>query len=114
MADAPAGLRRLWMLRTMHPRPGEALRFHAPAFWATFAREPIDVVFLDGVGRVAAIRESLPRWRGTGVVERAACGILLPAGTCDRVPIRIGDILEFTPHTSERVAAGAKPEPWHS
>lgn len=104
----PSGIRRLWMLRSHRPSPERAVVFDGIAMWASFAKEPVDVVFIDRNGRVLGICEQLKRWRAAGPFEGANVGIVLCAGTCSRVPIRAGDFLEFTPLTSERIAAGAR------
>ncbi len=109
IADAPSGLARLLVLRRLAPTEGRAVRFVGPAFWAAFGRVPVDVVFLDASRRVLAVFEALRPWAATGAVARAREGVLLAAGACARVPVRVGDALEFTPLTSERIAAGAKP-----
>ncbi|MFN0205989.1 MAG: DUF192 domain-containing protein [Planctomycetota bacterium] len=109
VVDAPRGLARLFMLRKMHPSRSEALRFRGPAFWATFAPAPIDIVFIDAKYRVVGIVENLARWRATGEIANAESGFVLEGGSCARVPVCAGDLLELTPLTSERVAAGAEP-----
>jgi uncharacterized membrane protein (UPF0127 family) len=106
--DAPTGLARLWMLRRSPPDGATARRFAGPAFWSAFARAPVDVVFLDGSGVVVGAVSSLRPWRAAGPYERAVQGIVLEAGTCERVPVQLGDRLEFTPTTGERMAAGAR------
>ena len=54
-----------------------------------FMRFAIDVVFVDGEGRVAKIVRSLRPWRFAGA--RGASDVLeLPAGHCDLVRLREG------------------------
>jgi uncharacterized protein len=61
-----------------------------------FMRFAIDVVFVDGQGRVAKIVRGLRPWRFAGV--RGARDVLeLPAGHCDRVGLREGAILVAAP-----------------
>lgn len=109
VTEAPLGLARLAMLRRNPPSPQHAWRFAGPAFWASFARAPVDVVFVDGKQRVVAVAPSLRPWRGAGPIEGAVGGVVLEAGTCARTPVEPGDLLELTPTTGERLAAGAKP-----
>lgn len=107
--EVPAGLRGLFVLRELARDGRKGLRFRRPAFWAVFAPARLDVIFLNDTGRVVAVVPRLPRWRGAGPYDGATQGVVLAEGTCDRIPVRPGDFLEFTPHTSERVAAGAAP-----
>jgi len=48
-----------------------------------FLREPIDVVFLDGQGRLCRIISALPPWR-TASARGARMVVELPAGYCTR------------------------------
>jgi uncharacterized membrane protein (UPF0127 family) len=97
------------MLRAGAPAAGEALRFTGPAFWVPWRRPELDLVFLDRRGLVVAAVARLRSWRAAGPFDGAVEGVVLAAGTCERVPIHAGDRLEFTPTTGERIAAGAKP-----
>jgi uncharacterized protein len=49
-----------------------------------FMRFPLDVVFVDGDGRVVRILHSLRPWRATTLVRGAKAAIELPAGTARR------------------------------
>jgi hypothetical protein len=61
-----------------------------------FMRFAIDVVFLDGEGRVAKVVRGLRPWRVAGA--RGAKDVLeLPAGHCDRVGLREGAVLVAAP-----------------
>ena len=61
-----------------------------------FMRFAIDVVFVDGDGRVAKVVRSLRPWRFAGA--RGAKDVLeLPAGHCDRVGLQEGAILVTAP-----------------
>ncbi|MBI3818637.1 MAG: DUF192 domain-containing protein [Planctomycetes bacterium] len=106
---APHGWGRIFILKNSPPEPGRVVMFDGDAFWASFARAPVDVVFIDAAARVVGIHEGLRRWRSAGRCERAVSGLVLDVGACRRIPIREGDFLEFAPHTSERIAAGAHP-----
>lgn len=107
VVTAPGGMRRLWILRIARPAPGVAIQFDGEVFWSSFAKEAVDVVFLDRASRVLATFEGVRPWRATRAVPGATRGLLLMEGTCARVPVLEGDRLEFTPLTSERIAAGA-------
>ena len=101
------------MLRRKPPSAMHAWRFVGPAFWASFARAPIDVVFVDAHLRVVALFAAVRPWRGVGPVDGALGGVALEAGAISHSPIQIGDLLELTPTTGERIAAGAKPPDLH-
>jgi uncharacterized membrane protein (UPF0127 family) len=61
-----------------------------------FMRFAIDVVFVDGDGRVAKVVPNLRPWRFAGV--RGAKDVLeLPSGHCDRVGLREGAVLVGPP-----------------
>jgi uncharacterized membrane protein (UPF0127 family) len=49
-----------------------------------FMRFPLDVVFVDGDGRVLRILHSLRPWRASTLVRGAKAAIELPAGTARR------------------------------
>jgi hypothetical protein len=108
VVEAPSGFARLWVLRR-ESLAGAAVRFRGPAFWVPFARKPLDVIFLDRAGRVVGIVPSLGAWRGAGPIADAVESVAVEAGAGARVPVEVGDRLEFTPHTSERITAGAHP-----
>jgi len=107
--EMPTGLGRLLALRRRVPEPGRALRFAGPAFWASFARSPVDVVFHDARGKVVGVAKSLKPWRSAGPFADAVGGIVIAPGASALVPVEVGDQLEITPTTGERMAAGAKP-----
>ena len=46
-----------------------------------FMRFPLDVVFVDGEGRVVRILAGIRPWRASGIVRGAKAAIELPAGT---------------------------------
>jgi uncharacterized protein len=46
-----------------------------------FMRFPLDVVFVDGEGRVVRILAGIRPWRASGIVRGAKTAIELPAGT---------------------------------
>jgi uncharacterized membrane protein (UPF0127 family) len=79
--------------------PGEGLLIPRTSSVHThFMRFAIDVVFVDGEGRVAKIVRGLRPWRVAGA--RGAVDVLeLPAGHCDRVGLREGALLVAPPAT---------------
>ena len=79
--------------------PGEGLLIPRTSSVHThFMRFAIDVVFVDGEGRVAKIVRGLRPWRFAGA--RGAVDVLeLPVGHCDRVGLREGALLVAAPAT---------------
>lgn len=69
------------------------------AFTMTNMRFDLDIVFLDGDQRVEAIHESVPHPTGdaaaVNIVDRGSYVLELPAGTCRRHHIAIGDQVQF-------------------
>jgi len=60
-----------------------------------FMRFPIDLIWLDGDGRVTALREAMPPWRMDA--RSAAAVVEAPAGTIRRAGVRVGDVLAARP-----------------
>ena len=56
---------------------------------------PIDVLFLDGAGRVLGLYSSLPPARITRIFAKAAGALELPAGVILRTNTARGDLVEF-------------------
>jgi uncharacterized protein len=79
-------------------QPGEGLLLPgSTTIDTTFMRYPIDLVFVDGRGRVTRAVPNVPPWR---MVVRAGGGrdcIELPAGTVGQCDLHPGDELTFTP-----------------
>ena len=74
--------------------PGQGL-FIEPT-WSVhtwFMRFPIDVVFLDGDGRVLRIVEAMPPWR-MAARRGARVALELPAGGAARAGVKVDDVLE--------------------
>ncbi|MDQ2959853.1 MAG: DUF192 domain-containing protein [Candidatus Dormibacteraeota bacterium] len=61
-----------------------------------FMRFPLDVVFIDGDGRVLKIYAGIKPGRATGIVRKAKGCIELPAGTLARTGVVVGDVLTLT------------------
>jgi uncharacterized membrane protein (UPF0127 family) len=57
---------------------------------------PIDVVFIDRVGRVIRAERAVPPLRFIPLVRRAASVLELPEGAIDASGTRCGDVLWFT------------------
>ncbi|MBI5343578.1 MAG: DUF192 domain-containing protein [Deltaproteobacteria bacterium] len=56
---------------------------------------PIDVLFLDGTGRVVGLHPNLPPGRLTRYYPGAAGALELPAGVVPRTNTARGDLVEF-------------------
>lgn len=61
-----------------------------------FMRFPIDAVFLNRDNKVIAIRELQP-WKMTKMYFKAKKTLELPLGTCRRLGVHVGELLEVTP-----------------
>jgi uncharacterized protein len=90
-----ARMRGLLGRRSLPSGSGILLR-PAASVHTFFMRFAIDVVFLDGEGRVAKVVRGLRPWRFAGA--RGARDVLeLPAGHCERVGLREGAIVVAAP-----------------
>ncbi len=77
-------------------KPGEALILPRCRQVHSFGmRFPIDVVFIDGKGRVAMTRPGFEPRRISSVAWRARCAIELAAGTLYETGTVKGDIISF-------------------
>ena len=89
--------RLLGLMGTAGLEPGTGVLFPATSSVHThFMRYPIDVVFLDADVGVVALRHSLAPWR-FAAAKGARSVLELPAGTCERVGIAVGDRLVERP-----------------
>jgi uncharacterized protein len=61
-----------------------------------FMRFPLDVVFVDGDGRVVRVLDAIRPWRLSSVVRGAKAAIELPAGTAARTGVRPGTVVHMT------------------
>lgn len=68
-------------------------------------RYPLDVLLLDGEGRVLVVRESLEPWSRTGYHGEARYGLELPTGTIEASGTAPGDRLSWTEVPSDGRAA---------
>ncbi|MDI6869865.1 MAG: DUF192 domain-containing protein [Bacillota bacterium] len=73
-----------------------------------FMRFPLDVAFLDKIGRVVGLSWNLPPGAVSRIYPRAVQAVELPAGTLGRTGTNLGDILEFRPAELEVI----KPDGW--
>jgi uncharacterized protein len=60
-----------------------------------FMRFPLDVVFVDGDGRVVRVLDAIRPWRLSSVVRGAKAAIELPAGTAARTGVRPGTVVHM-------------------
>lgn len=60
-----------------------------------FMRFALDVVFVDGDGRVVRVVESIRPWRASSLVRGAKAAIELPAGTAARSGIAAGVLVRM-------------------
>ena len=92
---------RLWsrfaglMGRRSFGREGGLLFPSCNAVHTMFMRFPIDVVFMDGGGKVIQARSRLRPWRLAGPVSGAVSALELPQGEVDRLGIRVGSALRL-------------------
>jgi len=60
-----------------------------------FMRFPLDVVFVDGEGRVVRILAGIRPWRASGIVRGARAAIELPGGTAERAGLTPGTVVRM-------------------
>ena len=60
-----------------------------------FMRFPLDVIFVDGDGRVVRVLDSIRPWRATSFVAGAKAAIELPAGTASRAGVVPGTVVRM-------------------
>jgi len=70
-----------------------------------FMRFPIDLVYLDRKNRIRKLRSAVGAWRISACLS-AHSVIELPAGTICNTQTQRGDLLEFSPVTSEADRVG--------
>lgn len=56
-----------------------------------FMRFPIDILYLDGDGRVLRVARAMPPWRVGPVVRGCRTIVELPPGTIERTQTAVGD-----------------------
>jgi uncharacterized membrane protein (UPF0127 family) len=60
-----------------------------------FMRFPLDVLFVDGDGRVLRVLDTIRPWRASSFVRGAKAGIELPAGTAARAGVSTGTVVRM-------------------
>jgi uncharacterized membrane protein (UPF0127 family) len=60
-----------------------------------FMRFALDVVFIDGDGRVVRVLDSIQPWRASSLVRGAKAAIELPAGTAGRAALVPGMLVRM-------------------
>lgn len=79
-----------------HLSPGTGLYLPGcPTVHTHFMRVPLDLIYLDGDGRVLAVRREVRPWRAPGSVRGAVNLLELPTGGAGRT--RVGDLLRIAP-----------------
>jgi hypothetical protein len=89
------------------PREGRAFLFVTPAFHSFGARAPVDLAFLDPRLRVVAVVRSHPPRRAAPPPLGATAVLVAGEGSFSAGKVEAGDLLEWVPLTSARVAGGA-------
>ena len=83
--------------------PGAGMRFEngrfTPMMWMHmfFMRFAIDIVFLDGGGKVLKVNRNLKPWRVSSMVFGARTALELPAGAASASATEPGDQIQFDP-----------------
>jgi uncharacterized membrane protein (UPF0127 family) len=65
-----------------------------------FMRFALDVVFVDGDGRVLRVLESIRPWRASTFVRGAKAAVELPAGTTSRAGVVAGSVVRMVEASS--------------
>lgn len=60
-----------------------------------FMRFPLDVLFVDGDGRVLRVLDTIRPWRASTLVRGARAAIELPAGTASRTGVVPGTVVRM-------------------
>jgi len=68
----------------------------APSIHTCFMHFPIDIVFLDKNKRIIKITKALKPWRMTHCFK-SSFTLEFSAEKAKKIPLRLGDILEFSP-----------------
>ncbi len=89
--------RRRGLLGRHGMNPSEALII-APCFMihTAFMQFAIDVLFVDGTGRVLKIVRDLPPWR-MAIAAGAHAVIEMPAGNLETHALKVGDAIDLAP-----------------
>lgn len=92
--------RLIGLLRSPEPPPGEGLLIlRTQSIHTWFMRYPIDLVFIDGEGRVTKTVPGLPPWRVVPWARGARDCLELRSGSIEGSGTRDGDVLRMAPLT---------------
>lgn len=84
----------LMFRRELPPGHGLAIR-PCKSIHMFFMRFPLDVVFVDGEGRVVRVLDSIRPWRASSFVRGARAAIELPAATAARAGVAPGTVVRM-------------------
>lgn len=85
------------LLGRPEPREGEGLLIVPSAGVHMYGMKyPLDVLLLDGQGKVVAAYPDLAPWRRTRIHRQARAALELPAGSIGRTGTEEGDLLEWS------------------
>lgn len=60
-----------------------------------FMRFPLDVLFVDGEGKVVRVVDGIRPWRATSLVRHAKAAIELPGGTARAAGVSLGTVVRM-------------------
>ncbi len=89
------------------PGEGRAFLFLTPSFHSFGARAPVDLAFVDARLRVVAVVRSHPPRRPAPPPPGANAVLVAGEGSFSAGKLEVGDLLEWVPLPSARVAGGA-------
>jgi uncharacterized membrane protein (UPF0127 family) len=103
MADSWLGRLRGYLGRP-EPQRGEGiLLLPCNAIHTLGMKYSLDVLFLDGEGKVLELRRSIPPWRITHRVPGGRYVLEVPVGTIDASDTRVGDELTWNEPVNEEL-----------
>ncbi|GAC1401626.1 MAG: hypothetical protein NVSMB52_15440 [Chloroflexota bacterium] len=85
------------MFRAALPESGGLIIQPCNSVVSFFMRFPIDVLFVDGSGRLLHLMGPMPPWRVSKIVQGSKLVIELPSGTATRSGTHVGDSIEIAP-----------------
>ncbi|MGD9891549.1 MAG: DUF192 domain-containing protein [Dehalococcoidia bacterium] len=75
-----------------------------------FMAIPLDVVHVDGTGRIVNVLHGIKPWRPGPLVPKSRWVIELPAGTAQATGIQVGDVIELVEQEPSGPAVSASTE----